>query len=123
MNVPEVLAAIAVIVTVVTAATAIALFVRGSYAKARIEALRDDLDDERKSSESLRSRVTDLEKENERVKGRMDGLERENEILKKQPSLDLSRVILAISEVKREWLDKLDMLSRVMNSRFDRLEK
>lgn len=119
----KVLGAVGAVVGIITAVVAIALFVRGSYAKARIEALRDDLEDERKAAESLRNRVEDLEKENERVKTRVDGLERENDVLRNQPSLDLNKVIGIIREAQETWTAKLDGLSRIVNQRFDRLEK
>lgn len=122
MELTQALGIIGVSFSILTAVVAVTLYVRGSYAKVRIEALRADLDDERKSSESLRARVTDLEKENERANARLDGLERENDILKKQPTLDLNKLLLAMQDFKREWSLKLDGLVKTMNARFDKLE-
>lgn len=122
MNVAQALGVIGMAFSILTAVVAVTLYVRGSYAKARIEALRDDLNDERGAAESLRARVTDLEKENERVKARMDGLERENDVLKSQPGLDLNKLLLAMQDFKREWSLKLDGLAKTINIRFDKLE-
>lgn len=122
ITVLQMLGGVGAVFGIIAAVVAVALFVRGSYAKARIEALRDDLEDERKAAESLRNRVDDLEKENERINLKIEGLERENAVLRNQPSLDLGKVILAINELKGDWLVKLDGLARIINTRFDRLE-
>ena len=79
---------------VIGAAVSVALYTRGSYAKAKIDGLRADLEDEQKASDGLRKRIVDLEAEQLRCRERVSVTEKQITIL-----TDENRTLRSMPEV------------------------
>lgn len=82
MDIQGILGVVGAIVSITVLAGGIVVFFKGSYNKARIEALRQDLTDEKSRNESMRRRVEEDHAKMQVMEGDIVHLKDENQMLR-----------------------------------------
>lgn len=81
MSAKDWISAVLALVSIVVVLTGLVVAARGSYNKARIQALREDLEDSRKREDDREREIKHLQQKVETLDIKMQGLLRENTVL------------------------------------------
>lgn len=98
-NLLTALGVVGAIIGIAAGGTAVALYLRAGYAKARIDDLRSQLVDERELVGSLRERVEHLERADAAKADRLNAVEAENRALRAAPQLVVDGIAGGIREL------------------------
>ncbi len=108
MAVPSLVATFLAILGIVSAFVAIAVFAKAGVAKAKIDVLRAELDDARKTAAALRETRADLELAYSKCKSLSAQMQTEIDFHVKAPQLAFDRIQELIEHDSAEWAEKID---------------